>query len=137
MTDLLFFILILLLLIFIWGFFILKIFQVHQPLDIEAGKKLIYSTTSGGTIGRSRYRGPLINLRIYEEFIVIASFKVIILNYKDIERVEIRKWMGSIFSKIQLIHNRWNVPKRIVIETRNSSYVKEIIDSRINQENII
>ncbi len=134
MTDLLFFILTLILLVFIWGFFILKIFQAHQLLDIEAGKKLIYSATSGGTIGRTRYRGPLINLRIYDEFIVIASFKVIVLNYKDIERVEIRKWMGSIPSKIQLIHNRWNVPKRIIIGTRNSSYVKEIIDSKINQK---
>ena len=131
MIDLLFFILIFLVLSLIWGFFIAKIVKAHRLLDIEEGKKLLHSSTSGGHIGRIRYRGPFINLRIYDEFIVISSLKAIVLRYEDIERVEIKKWMGSIPSEIKLVHHKWDAPKKIVIGTTKPIYLKEMIDSRL------
>lgn len=131
MIDLLFFILIFLFLCLIWGFFILKLVKAHKPLAIEKGKKLLHSFTSGGRIGRIRYTPPFINLRIYDEFIVIASFKVIILRYEEIDRVEIKKWMDSIPREIKLVHHKWNAPQRIVIGTNKPNYLKEIIESRL------
>ena len=134
MIDLLFFILIFLFLSLIWGFFILKIVKAHKRLDIEAGKKLIHSTTGGGRIGQIRHRGFLINLRIYDEFLVIASVQVLILNYKDIERVEIKKWLVSIPNAIQIVHSRYDIPRKIIIATTKPSYLKKIIDSKLSKK---
>ncbi len=117
----------------ILGVFFLMIVLAHNRLEIEKGKTPLYTSTAGGRIGWTSYRGPFISLRIYDEFIVIGYVKTIVLKFEEIERVEIKKWMGIVSDKVQIIHHKLDAPDTIIIGTTNPSQVKEIIDSKLEK----
>ena len=117
----------------IFGFLLFIAVKAHNRLDIEAGKTALYTSTAGGQIGWTRYRGPFISLRIYDEFIVIGYAKTIVLRFGEIDRVEIKKWMGLVSAGIQLIHHKSDAPSRIIIGTTNPAHAKEIIDTKLQQ----
>ncbi|MBE9044193.1 hypothetical protein IQ255_07230 [Pleurocapsales cyanobacterium LEGE 10410] len=131
--SILIFILILLFVAAVWGFLIYAIVKSHhRSLDIEKGKHPLYTSTSGGIIGWIRYKGPFINLRIYDEFIVISCTKIILFKYGEIDGVEIKKWMGLVPDSVRLVHHKSDAPGRIILGTTNPIRVKEIIDSRLH-----
>jgi hypothetical protein len=119
--------------IVVGAFAVLVIFS-HQKLDIEEGKKPLYSSTSGGDIGGIGYTGPFISLRIYDEFIVIGCGKKMVLQYEEIISVEIKLWLGLTPYRIQINHTNPNVPKTILIAVGNPAEAKAIIDARLTKQ---
>ena len=117
--------------IIVIGVFLLLIISSHKKLEIEQDKKPLYSSTAGGQIGRVGYRGPFISLRIYDEFIVIGCGRKIVLNYEEIESVEIKQWLGLVPDRIKIIHHNPTAPKNIVIGTGNPAEAKRIIDAKL------
>ena len=114
----------------ILGVLVLLIVFTHQKLDIEKGKTALYKQTGGGVIGVIRFRGPLISLRVYEQFIVIGCGKKYVLRYEDIDRVEIKEWLGFA-NRIQIIHHNSDVPSNVLLGTKNSTKLKELIEARL------
>ncbi len=55
------------------------------------------------------------------------------LRFEEIDRVEIKKWMGVISDKIQFIHHKSGVSSNIIIGTTNPAQVKEIIDPKLQK----
>lgn len=117
----------------ILGIFLWLIISSQKKLEIEENKKPLYTSTAGGQIGGLRYKGPFISLRIYDEFIVIGCGRTIVLKYDEIVSVEIKKWMGSVADRIQIIHRNPNAPKDIIIGTGNPTQVKQIIDAQMRK----
>ena len=102
----------------------------HRKLEIEKGKTALYKQTRGGVIGVIRFRGPLISLRVYEEFIFIGCGKQYVLRYHDIDRVEIKEFLGFA-TRIQIIHHNPDVPSKILLGTKNATKLKELIEARL------
>lgn len=116
------------------GIFGFTIINAHKRLDIEKGKTPLYSSTAGGQIGWLNYKGPFISLRIYEDFLVIVYTKTIVLRFDEIDQVEIKKWIGLVSDRIQIVHHKLNVPSKIIIGTSNPAKVKELIESKLLPE---
>lgn len=114
----------------ILGIFVLQIVFTHQKLEIEKGKTALYKQTRGGVIGVIRFKGPLISLRVYEEFIVIGCGKKYVLRYHDIDRIEIKESLG-LANRIQIIHHNSDVPNNILLGTKNPTKLKELIEARL------
>lgn len=118
----------------ILGSFVLLFVFSHQKLEREKGKDVLHTQTNGGVIGWIRFKGPFISLRIYEEFIVIGCGKKYLLRYQDIDRVEIKKWMGLVSHRIQIIHHNSAVPNKILLGTSNPTALQELIETRLRRK---
>ncbi|MCB0212885.1 MAG: hypothetical protein KDJ52_26320 [Anaerolineae bacterium] len=119
--------------VLIFGFFIVIVVRSRSRLDIEKDKEPLYTSTGGGRMGWLNYRGPFINLRIYDAFVVVSSFQTIVLRYDEIERVDIKKWMGAVADRVQIVHHKADAPGTIIIGTINPTQAKEIIDAHLPQ----
>ena len=117
-----------------FGFLFLIIINAQRHLDIEKDKTPIYTSTTGGEIGGLTYKGPFISLRIYEDFLVIRYTKTLVFRFDEIDRVEVKKWMGKTPHRIQLFHHKLDAPSKIMIGTMNPAKVKELIDSKLLPE---
>ena len=101
-------------------------------LDIEKGKTPLYSSLAGGRIGWINYKGPFVRLRIYDEFVVIRYFfKSIVLQYDEIEHIEIKKWLGLVADRIQIFHRKQDVPSNLIIGTSDPTEAKKLIELRL------
>lgn len=101
--------------------------------NIEEGKTPLYTTLGGGRIGWLNYKGPFIRLKIYDEFVVIRYlFKSLVLRYDEIERVEIKKWMGLVSDRVQIFHRKDDASKTLIIGTADPDEVKVLIEARLN-----
>ncbi len=118
----------------ILGSFVLLFVFSHQKLEIEKGKRVLHTQTNGGVIGWIQFKGPFISVRIYEEFIVIGCGKKYVLHYEDIDRVEIKKWLGLVSHRIQLIHHNSAAPGKILLGTSNPTAIKELIEARLRRK---
>ena len=116
------------------GAFAALIIFSHQKLDIEEGKKPLYTSTNGGQIGIVHYKGPFISLRIYDEFVVLGYGKKVVLHYDEIISIEIKQWRGFALNQIQINHSNPNVPKTIIIGTTNAAEAKALIDVRLTKQ---
>ena len=81
-------------------------------LDREAGREPLYKVACSGQIGWWRYRGPLIKVRMYEDFLVIVAFHhQILIHYDDIDAIvpsnSFFRW------GIYIKHHDPNAPSRI------------------------
>jgi hypothetical protein len=105
--------------------------RAHRRFAIEEGKTPLHKANVGGTIGWTGYRGPLISVRVYDEFIVIGSWQRFVLPYDQIDRVELKNWFGMMPSHVQIIHHQPGAPKRIILGSSNPARLKELIEARI------
>lgn len=73
----------------------------------ETGHRENFSTRCSGRVGRIAFRGPLVRVAIYDEFIVVAALRPIVLRRADIERVALeRERRSGVFGKTVNIHHR-------------------------------
>src|SRR5688572_19269885 len=77
--------------------------RAHRRFAVEEGKTPLYQANVGGSIGWTGYRGPLISVRVYEEFMVIGGWQRVVLRYEQIDRVELKAWLGLGPSWVQII----------------------------------
>ena len=102
--------------------------------NIEEGKTPLYSSLGGGRIGMLDYRGPLIRLKIYDEFLVIRYFfHSVVFRYDEIERVEVKKWFGLFPDRVQIFHRKEDLHRTLIIRTFNPDEVKALIEARLHQ----
>ena len=115
--------------IIVFCILLLLMLSSQKKLEIEGDKKPLYESTAGGEIGWMKVRGPFISLRIYDEFIIIACGKKMVLKYDEVLSVAVLMpgW-------IQINHHNPTVPKNILIGTHNPAQAKEIIDARLSKQ---
>ncbi|MBI9104538.1 MAG: hypothetical protein JEY99_19135 [Spirochaetales bacterium] len=111
--------------------FLLNLFLTpFKKTELEAGLEPVYTSIAGGMIGRVRYKGPFIHLRLYNDFMIIACQQPFLLRYKEIENIHVEKWFGRISDRIQIEHHNQEIPARIIVGTSNPDDVKTFIEKR-------
>lgn len=95
--------------IFVVGLFVFIIRRANQRVAKETGRTPSYKVTSSGQIGWLRY--GFVQMRMYEDFLVISYAKHIVLLYDEIDAIVLG---GTIFRRgITIKHHCPGVPQRI------------------------
>jgi len=91
----------------------------------ERGKQPLVSETFSGVVGRQRFRGPFIGLRLYKDMLVISSIRPWLVPFEDIQAVRI---CTDYKKKAFCIYHDSNVlPKTMVIFSGNPAADVELI----------
>ena len=105
--------------------------QAHRRLDIERGKVPLYAGVAAGVIGWIYARGPLIHLRLYDDFIVIGGWRRIVLRYDQIDRLEMKPRQGIFLGSLRIFHHQPQAPKRIRVDVGDPERLKRMIEARL------
>jgi hypothetical protein len=93
---------------------------------IEEGKSPIYTGWVGGGVGTVSYRGPLINFRVYEDFMVIDAFRRTVLHFDSVDSVDLEK--GLFFgSYLRITHHQPQAPEPILLSVSDPERVRDLI----------
>jgi hypothetical protein len=96
----------------------------------EQGKTPIYAGAVGGFVGPIGYRGPLLNLRVYDDFLVIDGLWRVIVRFENVDRIELKKrWPGFGPTLLHIIHRQPNASKRIQLSVSQPERMKEMIEA--------
>jgi len=97
--------------VIVFGIFAFIIWWGNQRIAKETGRKPLYKAISSGRIGLWSYKGPLVQMRMYEDFLVIGYTKHIVLLYDEIDAIVPG---GKFFRRgITIKHHRSDLPQRI------------------------
>lgn len=111
---------------FIIAIFAIIIWRGNQRIAKETGKKPLYKATCGGQIGWFRYRGPFIQLRMYEDFLVIGYIKHIVLRYDEIDEIYP---VGNLLRRgVEIKHHKKSVPQRLQLSDTKPDKVLEVFE---------
>lgn len=113
----------------VFGIFIYMFIKKGRLLDIEKGQNALFSETCSGVIGWLSFRGPFIRLSLYEDFLVIAYYKSIVLNYDQLKGVSEKRW--GLVKYIHIEHVRPDCPRKIMLYSTNRKKVIELLKSKI------
>ncbi|MEM7112287.1 MAG: hypothetical protein AAF614_07635 [Chloroflexota bacterium] len=131
MDDLIFIIAPLIVLVSVGVVFYL-FFGTRKTLPIEEGETPIFSAAMGGKIGWVRYRGPILRVRLYGSFLVIARLgNPIVLHFDEIEEIEVAKWLGLIDNGVQIHHHNHDAPQTIVLSSLQSDKLHKLLKERL------
>lgn len=91
----------------------------------EKGEIPIHHEQAGGRFDLFNWSIPFVRVAVYSTFIAIScwNFKIV-LKKGDVTDIEER---GLFFQGLQILHNRKDIPKKIVIWTTNSVHMKALI----------
>jgi hypothetical protein len=103
-----------------------------QKVPEEEGKKPLYEERIGGTCGLIRYKGPFIRLAIYEQFLLIRYSKAIVLNYDQIQSIQIKK--SFFVSGLEIIAD--SSPSKFFLWPRNPHAILKIVEEKRNQTSL-
>jgi hypothetical protein len=96
--------------------------------DVEQNAECLLEARCGGRFDGWNYSFPFVRLAAYDKFLVIASFREYVLDYREIEKVEI---ISGIFSKgLRLHHKRDDLPARVTLWLGDADKIKSLIESR-------
>jgi hypothetical protein len=122
-------------------YFVLIIFSLFLALSIVAYRKskvrfieeldivAKYHEQCGGRFGFFNWTIPFVRISVYDDFAAILcwNFKII-LKKGDVQRL-VEKGLFS--SGVQIIHNRNDIPQKLIIWTRNLSKLKQALESSL------
>ena len=103
-----------------------------NKLPIEENLKPLYQKTHSGRIGTGLYmKGPFIELRIYEAFVVISAWNQHLLYYSEIEELKTvtngRSKLG-----IEFVHRKADVPElSVLVYGRKQEELKALLQERL------
>lgn len=100
----------------------------NQLLDMEQGLTPIHKENCGGKFNYSNFSSPFVRLALYNDFMVIAYFKQILLNYHEIEKVEYKNQLGQKY--LRIYHTKIDAPKKILLISKNAKQILTIINSK-------
>ncbi len=107
--------------------FIYIISKSKQLAKEEIDKTPVYKTRCSGIIGSLHYRGPFIELRMYEDFLVVSYSKQMVFSYSSIN-VDIAK---NFFRQGLAIHHlSQDYPSRIILAVYNMQEIKDYVLNR-------
>jgi hypothetical protein len=93
----------------IGGFFIYTFIKKNTLLDIEKKNNAVYTDKNcGGNIYLgfpTNISGPFLRISVYNRFVVISTYKKIILNFEDIDKIKSKQ---TFISDEVVIHYKKN-----------------------------
>jgi hypothetical protein len=101
-----------------------------RHLQIERNKSPLFSTLAHGQIGATRIKHASIQVRVYDEFLIIMAHRRFLLRYEQIERVDLLNRQNSSFKTLQ-IHHHGRAPHRLLLTTPMVEEMRDLIDVRI------
>ena len=100
-----------------------------KKLDIEKEAELIHSERCGGIAGTSmRFRGSLVRLSIYRDFLVLSHFKKVVLKFDEIESTELKSNTWKTWGGLCIYHNRRDVGEIVLSHMGNSDRIKALLN---------
>ena len=122
---------IIVLIAFIWGIFYL--YRAYRDskllLPQEVGAVSIYTEQAGGQFGNVNWTIPFVRVSCYSRFIAVrCSNSQFVLKTGDVERI---KKEGLVSDGIRIVHNRSDLPEKVLIWPRNISKLMEAIDDSL------
>lgn len=117
--------------VFIWGIFYL--YRAYRDsrllLPQEVGAVSIYTEQAGGQFGSVNWTIPFVRVSCYSRFIAVrCSNSQFVLKIGDVQRI---KKEGLVSDGIRIVHNRCDLPEKILIWPRNISKLMEAIETSL------
>lgn len=103
-------------------------------LDEEKGVHTIYTERCGGCFDGFNFTIPFVRLSIYNDFIVISYSDKILLKFKEIDEVKVKR--RFIMAGVHIYHHKNGIPKDIILWSFNPNKIKKIIDSKLSSLNV-
>ena len=102
-------------------------------LPEEVGAVSIYSEQAGGQFGDIHWTIPFVRVSCYRNFVVVNCWNCkFVLKIGHVQ--SIRK-EGIVSDGVRIIHNRTDLPKKLIIWPRNISKLMDAIESSIGLPN--
>ena len=116
---------------FVWGiFYFYRAYRDSKNLlPQEVGAVSIYTEQAGGQFGNVNWTIPFVRVSCYSRFMAVrCSNSQFVLKLGDVRRI--RK-EGLVSDGIRIVHNRYDLPDKILIWPRNISKLMEAIEASL------
>jgi hypothetical protein len=101
-----------------------------RQFHIERNKSPLFSGLAHGQLGATRIKYPSIQVRVYDDFLIITAHRRFLLRYEQIERVDLLNRQNSSLKTLQ-IHHHGRAPHRLLLTTPLVEDLRDLIDMRI------
>ena len=102
-------------------------------LPEEVGAVSIYAEQAGGQFGDIHWTIPFVRVSCYRNFVAVNCWNCkFVLKIGHVQRI--RK-EGIVSDGVRIIHNRTDLPKKIIIWPRNISKLMDAIESSVGLSN--
>ncbi|MGD2063184.1 MAG: hypothetical protein PVF51_06330 [Nitrospirota bacterium] len=93
--------------------------------EMEADREPLHQEVCGGAFGKARRSSPFVRIALYDDFLVIAYSRRIVLRYDEIEHVHLdgTRWPRA----VRLRHHRDDLPEEIAIWSMDCRVLEEKI----------
>jgi hypothetical protein len=116
---------------FIWGIF--HFYRAYKNskalLPEEVGAVSIYTEQAGGQFGTVNWTIPFVRVSCYSRFIAVrCSNSQFVLKIGDVQKI---KKEGLVSDGLRIVHNRFDLPEKILIWPRNISKLMEAVETSL------
>ena len=116
---------------FIWGIFYL--YRAYKDSKVllpeEVGAVSIYTEQAGGQFGNVNWTIPFVRVSCYSRFIAVrCSNSQFVLKIGDVQKI---KKEGLVSDGIRIVHNRYDLPEKILIWPRNISKLMKAVETSL------
>lgn len=116
---------------FIWG--IIHFYRAYKDSKVllpeEVGAVSIYTEQAGGQFGTVNWTIPFVRVSCYSRFIAIrCSTSQFVLKIGDVQKI---KKEGLVSDGIRIVHDRYDLPEKILIWPRNISRLMEAVETSL------
>jgi hypothetical protein len=111
-----------------WAVFVPMLYRLWQRRvrdALEDGRDPLYEEVCGGAFGKSRRSSPFVRVALYEDFLVIAYSRRIVLRYDEIEHVHLDGTRAP--RAVRLHHHRRDLPEGIAIWSTDCRLLEETL----------
>ena len=108
--------------------FAYRVWQRGLRDPLEAGLEPLHQEVCGGAFGRIRRSAPFVRVALYDDFVVIAYSRRIVLHYGEIEHVHLDGTRAP--RAVRLVHHRNDLPEEIAIWSMDCHLLEEKITAQ-------
>ena len=102
-------------------------------LPEELGAVSIYTEQAGGRLGNFNWTIPFVRVSCYRSFIAIHCWNCkFVLKIGDVQSIKKESYVSD---GIRLVHNRYDLPEKLIIWPRNISKLIEAIETSLRLPN--
>ena len=102
-------------------------------LPEEVGAVSIYTEQAGGQFGNINWTIPFVRVSCYRNFVAVSCWNCkFVLKTGDVQSI---KKEGIVSDGIRIVHNRYGLPKKLIIWPRNISKLMDAIESSLRLPN--
>ena len=100
--------------------------EVRDPLEV--GREPLYQEVCGGALGTKRRSAPFVRVALYEDVMVIAYSRRIVLRYEEIAHVQLDGTRAP--RAVRVDHHRHDLPEEIAIWSTDCRLLEAEIAAR-------